>query len=146
MHEFKLAGFNRCIGSADVTHVVLERCHSRLKNQYLGSKSSHSTRAYQLVVNHRRQIISSTVGYPGRWNYKTIVRFDGFVTDIQRGLFLKDHKFTLKESEGEDVDYEGAWNLVDGGYLNWSSLICPFKNTMSVKDTTWSKWAEYLEY
>ena len=68
MHEFKLAGFDGCIGSADVTHVVLERCHSRLKNQHLGSKSSHSTRAYQLVVNHRRQIISSTVGYPGRWN------------------------------------------------------------------------------
>ena len=33
---------------------------------------------------------------------------------------------------------------MDGGYLNWSSLICPFKNTMSVKDTRWSKWAESM--
>ena len=144
MHEFKLAGFDGCIGSADVTHVTLERCHSKLKNQHLGSKSSHTTRAYQLVVNHRRQIIASTVGYPGRWNDKTIVRFDGFVTDIQRGLYLEDHKFTLKDSEGEDVNYEGAWILVDGGYLNWSSLICPFKDTMSIKDTRWSKWAESM--
>ena len=66
MHESKLAGFDGCIGSADVTHMVLERCYSRLKNQNSGSKSSHSTRAYQFVVNHRRQIISSTVRYPGR--------------------------------------------------------------------------------
>ena len=110
----------------------------------MGSKSSHTTRAYQLVVNHRRQIIASTVGYPGRWNDKTIVRFDVFVTDIQRGLYLKDHKFTLKDSEGEDVNYEGAWILVDGGYLKWSNLICPFKNTMSVKDIRWSKWAESM--
>jgi hypothetical protein len=95
-------------------------------------------------VNHRRQIIASTVGYPGRWNDMTIVRFDGFVTDIQRGFYLQDHKFTLKDSEGEDVNYQGAWILVDGGYLNWSTLICPFKNTMSVKDTRWSKWAESM--
>ena len=55
------------IGSADVTHVVLERCHSRLKNQNSGGKDSHTTRAFQIVVNHRRQIIASTLGYPGRW-------------------------------------------------------------------------------
>jgi hypothetical protein len=52
------------------------------------------------VVNHRRQIIASTVGYPGRWNDKTVVRFDGFVNDIQRGLYLKNNKFTLLDSEG----------------------------------------------
>jgi hypothetical protein len=83
MAEFAEAGLDGCIGSADVTHIVLEKCHnSRLKNQNLGSKSSLTTRAYQIVVNHRRQILASTVGHPGRWNDKTIVRFDGFVPDI----------------------------------------------------------------
>ena len=32
----------------------------------------------------------------------TIVRFDGFVTDMQNGTYLNDHQFTLKDSEGKD--------------------------------------------
>ena len=144
MSEFVEAGFNGCIGSADVTHVIIERCHARLKNQHLGPKGSHTTRAFQVVVNHRRQIIASTLGYPGRWNDQTIVRFDGFVTDMKRGLYLKNHKFTLKNNEGEDKNYKGAWILVDGGYLNWSTLICSFKATLSVKEQRWSRWAESM--
>ena len=144
MSEFKEVGLDGCIGSADVTHVILELCHARLRNQYLGIKSSHATRAFQIVVNHRRQIIASTVGYPDRWNDQTIVRFDGFVTDIQRGFYLQDHKFTLKTDIGTDEEYNGAWVLVDGGYLNWSTLICPFKKSVSVKEQRWSRWAESM--
>ena len=144
MSEFKEAGFDGCIRSADVTHVILEKCHSHLKNQHLGGKSSHTTRAFQIVVNHRRQIISSTVGYPGRWNDQTVVRFDGFITDIQRGLYLNEHKFTLKTESGADEEYNGAWVLVDGGYLNWSTLICPFKEADSIKEQRWSRWAESM--
>jgi hypothetical protein len=96
MSEFKAAGFDGCIGSADVTHVVLEKCYARLKNQHLGGKSSMTTRAFQVVVNHRRQIIASTVGYPGRWNDKTVVRFDGFVTDITRGLYLQERELNIR--------------------------------------------------
>ena len=67
------------------------------------------------------------MSYPGRWNDQTIVRFDRFVTDIQRGEYLKDNKFTLKNEIGEEENYTGGWILVDGGYLNWSTLICPVK-------------------
>jgi hypothetical protein len=144
MAEFSEAGLDGCIGSADVTHIVLEKCHSRLKNQNTGAKSSLTTRAYQIVVNHRRQILASTVGYPGRWNDKTIVRFDGFVTDIQRGIYLPDNKFSLFNADGEEVEYKGAWILVDGGYLNWSCLICPFKESISLKEQRWSRWVESM--
>lgn len=144
MSEFVEAGFNGCIGSADVTHIVLERCHARLKNQNLGGKSSHTTRGFQIVVNHRRQIIASTVGYPGRWNDQTVVRFDGFVTDIQKGEYLNNHRFELINSEGISENYTGAWILVDGGYLNWSTLICPFKHTTSKIEQRWSNWAESM--
>jgi Plant transposon protein len=144
MSEFKEAGFDGCIGSVDVTHIILEKCHSRLKNQNTGSKDSHTTRAFQIVVNHRRQIIASTVDYPGRWNDKTVVRLDGFVNDIQRGLYLKNNKFTLLDGEGNVKNYTGAWILVDGVYLNWSTLICPFKETISIKEQRWSRWAESM--
>ena len=53
----------------------------------------------------------------------TIVRFDGFVTDMQNGTYLNDDQFTLKDSEGKDENYTGAWILVDGGYLNVPSNI-----------------------
>ena len=142
--EFAEAGFSGCIGSADVTHVILQKCHARLKNQNSGGKDSHTTRAFQIVVNHRRQIIASTVGYSGRWNDKTIVRFDGFITDIQRGLYLNDNVFSLIDDEGNEVQYKRAWILVDGGHLNWSCLICPFKNTISIREQRWSRWAESM--
>ena len=86
--EFKAAAFDGCIGSADVTHIIMEKCYARLTNQNLGEKDSHTTRAYQLVVNHRQQILATTVGFPGRWNDTTIVQFDDFITDIHRSNYL----------------------------------------------------------
>ena len=117
---------------------------SQIKKQNLGGKSSHTTRAFQLVVNHRRQIIASTVGFPGRWSDKTVVRFDDFITDIQRGKYLEDTEFSLKEANGDDVKYNGAWILVDGGYPTWTTLICPFKDTPSEMEGRWSRWAESM--
>ena len=61
---------------------------------------------------------------------------------IQRGLYLKNNKFTLENSDGNDESYRGAWILVDG--LNWPSLICPFKDTISIKEQRWSRWAESM--
>ena len=78
-------------------------------------------------MNHRRKILATTAGMPGRWNDKTVVRFDGFVNDIFRGILYSDVKYTLQTSKGESVEYCGAWLLVDGGYLPWSCTICPFR-------------------
>ena len=33
--EFNEAGFHGCIGSCDATHVIMERCPGKLKNQHL---------------------------------------------------------------------------------------------------------------
>ena len=142
--EFKAAAFDGCNGSADVTHIIMEKCYARLKNQNLGGKDSNTTRAFQLVVNHRRQILASTVGFPGRWNDTTIVRFDDFITDIQRGKYLSDNEFSLYNEKGEEKKYKGVWILVDGGYPSWTSLICLFKETSSVREDRWSRWAESM--
>jgi hypothetical protein len=86
MHEFRLAGFNGAIGSSDATHIAIEKCTYRLRNNHLGAKQHLTTRTFNLTVNHRRRILSTTVGYPGRWNDKTIVLFDSFVRGIYEGL------------------------------------------------------------
>lgn len=87
MHEFRLAGFNGAIGSTDATHIAIERCVYRLQNNHLGPKQHLTARTFNLTVNHRRRILSTTVGYPGRWNDKTVVLFDPFVRGIYEGLF-----------------------------------------------------------
>lgn len=112
MAEFSEAGFNGCIGSADATHIIMEKCSSRLKNQHTGGKLSQSARAFEITVNHRRRILSTTVGFPGRWNDKTIVRFDSFINRIHRGLLYEDVKYDLYKSNGKTSAMQGAWILV----------------------------------
>lgn len=73
MHEMKQAGFNGCIGSMDATHIVLEKCSARLHQMHKGFKMSHTARTYNMTVNHRRRILSTTKGHPSRWNDKTLV-------------------------------------------------------------------------
>jgi hypothetical protein len=131
MGEFKEAGFDGCMGSADATHVVMEKCSARLKNQHLGGKLSQTARAYEITVNHRRRILSTTFGMPGRWNDKTVVRFDGFINMVHRGLLYKDVEYELYKENGVKQKMKGAWILVDGGYLKWSCTIPPFKNYTS---------------
>jgi hypothetical protein len=72
MYDFNQAGFPGCIGSSDATHVVHEKCHSRLKNHHLGAKSTMATKAFNIVVNHRRKILNKTVGLLGHWNDKLL--------------------------------------------------------------------------
>jgi hypothetical protein len=51
-NEFALAGFNGCIGSTDATHIAIEKCAYRLRNNHLGSKQHLTTRTFNLTVNH----------------------------------------------------------------------------------------------
>ena len=101
-----------CVTSADPIHPSNT---AALKNQNLGGKDSHTTRAYQLVVNHRRQILATTIGLLTMCNY------------------LADNVFSLYNERGVEENYKGAWILVDGGYPSWTSLICPSKESSSVR-------------
>jgi hypothetical protein len=87
--EFSAAGSPGCFGSADATHIILEKCFARLKNQHIGFKDSHTTRAFNLTVNHRRRILSTTRGCPGGWNDKTLILFDDFLRGLHEGNHLQ---------------------------------------------------------
>ena len=96
---------------------------------------SMTTRTYNLTVNHRRQILHSTTGHPGRWNDKTLVRFDSFMSELRNGAFDSTMSFQLRknpvaggatEEEQEEplagepsmTTIKGAYVIVDNGYLN----------------------------
>ena len=148
MREYEVAGFPGCVGSTDCTHVTTERCEYRLKNNHLGAKSSHTTRTFNLTCNHRRRIIHSTHGGPGRWNDQTMVRLDQFISGIRDGLILQDNDFELLDYDrlGNviSVKYKGVYVIVDNGYLQWSCTVPPFTVTSDMDEIRWSKWLESM--
>jgi Plant transposon protein len=147
MHEFSHAGLNGAIGSTDATHIVLDKCSNRLKNAHMGGKLKYTARTYNITVNHRRRILSTTTGHPARWNDKTLIRFDMFAKGIRDGRILHDCTFNLlerKDKEVVTVSYNGVWLIVDNGYLSWPTTVPPLKIPKDTKEQRWSEWLESI--
>ena len=148
MREYEVAGFPGCIGSTDCTHITTERCEYRLKNNHLGVKSSHTTRTFNLTCNHRRRILHTTTGGPGRWNDQTMVRLDKFISGVRDGILLQDNDFELLDFDcfGNVISskYKGVYVIVDNGYLQWSCTVPPFTITSDMDEICWSKWLESM--
>jgi hypothetical protein len=143
-----MAGFPGAVGSTDATHVILERVSNCNRQAHLGFKSSHTARAYNITVNHRRQILSTTSGHPARWNDKTLQLFDPFMEQIHEGMILDDLIFQLYSLNAEGMvvkrNYQGGWLLVDNGYLSRSSTVPPIKTSNSRSEIRFSAWLESL--
>jgi hypothetical protein len=58
--EIEQAGLHGCIGSVDATHIGMLLCPYARWNQHKGPKEGLPPRSYNIVVNNRREIISST--------------------------------------------------------------------------------------
>ena len=101
--DFLMAGFPGRIGSSNATHVIMETCPFRLQQLHLGYKLAHTARTYNMTVNHRRWILSTTKGHPSRFNDKTLVLFDDFVQSIHNNHYGNKYSFVLKDfnAEGE---------------------------------------------
>lgn len=146
--EYEMAGFPGAVGSTDATHVLLERVNNRNRQAHLGFKSSHTARAYNITVNHRRQILSTTSGHPARWNDKTLQLFDPFMEQLHEGKILDDLVFQLYYLNAEGTvmkqSYRGGWLLVDNGYLSRSTTVPPIKTSNSRSEIRFSAWLESL--
>ncbi len=96
--KYAVAGFPGCIGSTDATHISLDKVTASSRQAHLGYKigSDTTTRTYNLTVNHCRQILHTTTGHPGRWNDKTLDRFDSFMADLRDIAFDEMMELTLK--------------------------------------------------
>ena len=64
-YEMNLAGFHGAVASSDATHIVMEKCKNFSKHYHLSPKTKHTSRTYNISVNHRRRILSTTSGHPG---------------------------------------------------------------------------------
>ena len=148
-NEFSLAGLPGCIGSTDATHVIMEQCLYKLRQLHLGYKKEHTARTYNLTVNHRWRILSTTLGHPARFTDKTLIRFDRFVTALRDGCFDDDFEFELYDYDGTNdkiikVKYTGCYVIVDNGYLSWSVTVPPLKQTNFMNEIRFSEWIESM--
>lgn len=146
--EYEKAGLPGCVGSMDATHILLEKVEYRLRQSHLGFKSSHTCRTYNITVNNRRQILATTMGHPARWNDKTVVLFDDFAVALHEGEKLQDVRFHLYDHDASGnvikQTYAGVWQIVDNGYLNWSTTVPPLKTSCNRSDIRFSKWLESI--
>ena len=146
--EFNAAGFTGACASTDAANIACDKLSWKTRQQHLGHKQSLTARTCNACVNHRRQILHATSGFPSRWNDQTIVKFDKFLNDTKCGKLCQNATFTLFErnenGEVQEVKYRGAWVICDNGYLKWSMLICPFKLTTNRSEIRFSEWLESM--
>ncbi len=80
------------------------------------------------------------------------------MTDLKDGIIMDDIFFDLYESTAAAVDeidipipnivttrrYQGAWLLVNNGYLAWPTTFPPIKTTSSCTELRFSSWLELM--
>jgi hypothetical protein len=145
---FQLAGFNGGMGSSDGTHIGMLCCPSWAFRNHKGFKLAIPSRNYNATVTHWKQILGTTCGHPGTWNDKSIIQFDEFIQGVHEGKLLADKEFKLFEYDKEgrvvEITYQGAWFLVDNGYLDWSTTVPPMKHPVTYEEIRFSEWMESM--
>lgn len=143
-----MAGFMGAMGSMDATHIGMLKCYYRLKQFNDSWKLNMPSRTYNTTVTHRRRIIYTTSGHPGRWNDQTLQLYDKLAKLLRSGEMYDDAEFVLLQREPDgsikEVTYRGLWVLVDNGYLPWPVLVPPSKLPKSYAELRFSKWLESL--
>ena len=146
--EYWMAGLAGCVSSGDATHIGMLKCFYRLRQHNMSFKLSMPSRTYNTHVTHRRRILHSTPGHPGRWNDQTLQLFDSYAKMMRDGEKFDDLVFELKERRADgsvtSVSYRGAWEIVDNGYLPWPTMIPPSKYPTTYAEMRFSKWLESL--
>lgn len=141
MDDYASLGLPGTVGSVDVTHVYMDKCPSNLSNLCTG-KEKKTTLAFEVVVTHRKKIISVSQGEYGSLNDKTICKMDRFVADIMYARIYQDVESTIYNSNGEKIRIHGAHLICDGGYHKIPAMICPLTFRMEMKEVFWSEWVE----
>ena len=147
MMDYVKAGMPGCVSSTDATHIAMGCCPHQIRHIHKGFKLNFPSRTYNLSCNHRRRILYTTSGHPASWNDKTLQQFGKFMLGIYKGTIMDDIVFKLDaiyDGVTIKVKYQGPWNLVDNGYICWSTCIPPMKRSRLRTETRWSQWLESM--
>ena len=143
-------GFPGCLGSMDCTHVRWLRCPFHLLNSCHG-KEGFPTLAFQVLVDHGRQIRHVSQSFYGAMNDINVCRVDPIVRDDTHGLLsgdgnnrnrYKEVEFTVYDKDGQPIVIRGAYIITDGGYEPLAIFVNP---NVSRMDRAAVVWAEFIE-
>jgi hypothetical protein len=77
-----------------------------------------------------------------------MVWLDSFIAGIRDGRVFDDVCFNLlahdKKGHIKDLQFSGAYVIVDNGYLDWSCTVPPFGVSNNIDEIRWSKWLESM--
>ena len=140
--EYRVAGFPGCICSVDCVHVRVWGVSANLKQVSTG-KEKFPSRVFEAAVNHRGVIVSATKGFYGSVSDKSIVKFDGAMVAMKKGLY-DENTYDVYDDEGKITTVNGAYNLCDNGYHKWSTMMEPSKRPADQDDYNWTEMLESL--
>lgn len=141
--EYELAGFPGTISSVDVVHTRLWCCASNLKNAATG-KEHYASLGYEVHCNHRLDILGCTPGFWGSVGDKSIIRFDGTMTEIRRGKYAEIEYEIYSGVEDEKIVLRDVHTINDNGYHYWRYMMEPSKYSSTDDEAAWSELLESL--
>lgn len=95
MGEYIALGLPGAICSMDVVHIHWDRCCYSEQLLYNG-KEGYPTVAYEMACSHDGRFVSTTPGWYGSWNDKTIVQFDPLPLLLQENSAYSDVVFEVR--------------------------------------------------
>jgi len=141
MGDYAKLGLPGTIGSVDVTHCILDKCPAEFANLCKG-KEKKPTLAFEVVVSHRKKILSISKGEFGSYNDKTICRMDPFLVNVMNRRMYTDVAFFIYDKAGNERVMKGVHLICDNGYHKVPTLVCPLTFRTDMQEVFWSEWVE----
>ena len=125
--EYAKKGFPGACGSVDGVQIPWEGCPFSYRNSFTG-KESWPTLGFNVTVGHDMRIINVCSMFAGRFNDKTKVLFDDYVSRL-RGGFYDGFQYDTLDERGRSSSCSAPYLICDNGYHRWLQLMCPLKTT-----------------
>jgi hypothetical protein len=106
-----------CMGSIDCVHVPWPKALASVRSWYVG-KEGIPTIAFQVIVDHKRKILSVSQPHPGAHNDKTIASMDPALHAVRTLQAFITFPFRCLTAAGGAAAY-GVYLICDGGYHLW---------------------------
>jgi hypothetical protein len=109
-----------CMGSVDCVHVPWPKALASQRSWFVG-KEGVPTVAYQVIVNHKRKILSVSMPHPGAHNDKTIASMDPALHAMRTLQIFITYAWQAVTAVSNATIY-GVYLICDGGYHLWRIL------------------------
>ena len=137
---YERLGFPGCVGSTDGVQIAWEGCPYAYRSSFTG-KEKYPTLGFNVTVDHELRILHVCSMFAGRFNDKTKVLYDDYVSKLRQG-FYEGFSYNILDAGGARHRCTIPYLLCDNGYHRWLQLMCPFKTTSQVMLAIWSKQLE----